>query len=88
MQCDDVPLDIVNGMALECIAIMNISRIYGGSDLWGSDGQRKQDALGTRSSELSDASDILKDFDLARVEQGKDSDNISVDFKKKQLSAS
>lgn len=82
-QCDDVPLDIVNGMTLECIAIMNISSIYGGSDLWGSDGQRKQDTVGTRfSAELSDSSDILKDVDLARVEQGRDSDSISVDFLK------
>lgn len=77
VQCDDVPLNITDGMTLECIAVLNISSIYGGSDLWGNDAHRKEDVL---DPELSSRLDVLRDFDLARVEQGKNSENISGDL--------
>lgn len=80
VQCDGVPLNIADGMTLECIAVLNISSIYGGSDLWGNDAHRKEDVLGTGYPELSSRMDVLRDFDLARVEQGKNSDNISGDL--------
>ena len=65
LQCDDVPLSIANGTTLECIAVLNIGSVYGGSDLWGSDGQRRP-----RSGYEVTQSPEIREANLAKVEQG------------------
>lgn len=72
MQCDDVSLDLANGLPLQGIALLNIPYTHGGSNLWGehlSGSRRRSKKHKKRQKELSTSS--FNSVDLSVAIQGK-----------------
>ncbi|XP_014662135.1 PREDICTED: diacylglycerol kinase beta-like [Priapulus caudatus] len=82
IMCDGVSLDLASGPSLECIGILNIPSIYGGSNLWGdnpgvrkrgktSKSQKKRDKdrdISSNSISSGDANFTLQDIGDKQIE--------------------
>ncbi|KAJ8925345.1 hypothetical protein NQ315_009175, partial [Exocentrus adspersus] len=70
--CDDVSLDLANGLPLQGIALLNIPYTHGGSNLWGEhlSGSRKRNKKKKRQKELSTNSFNSVDLSVALQDIG------------------
>lgn len=69
-QCDDVSLDLANGLPLQGVALLNIPYTHGGSNLWGDNltGSKKKSKKKKRQKDLSTSS--FNSIDLKGAVQG------------------